>query len=280
MIASLFPQRTAPAMPLPRHDAASSCTVLLVDDDKDALDKLAKQLRDAYCLLMATSERSALHIIETHSVQLIISKIDLNRTDGCGWCTLLKSSPRFSHIPLILLMTRDTVAARIKSLESGADACIERSVPREYLQAQINSLLSNRARIKDYFAHSIYAHMNSAADSKENDAFLRGLNGVISDHLRNMDLNVDTLARLMHMSRPTFYRKLKSFSDLTPNELINVARLNKAAELISTSSHKVFEVAKMVGFNSQSNFGKAFLKQFNLTPTAYQRKTQRQIAQA
>jgi AraC-like DNA-binding protein len=116
--------------------------------------------------------------------------------------------------------------------------------------------------------------------SRENEAFLSRLNNLISDNLRNMDLSVDILARLMNMSRPTFYRKIKCLSDLTPNELINTARLNKAAELISTSDFKVFEVTKMVGFNSQSNFGKAFMKQFNVTPTEFQKKNQRRKAQA
>jgi AraC-like DNA-binding protein len=109
-----------------------------------------------------------------------------------------------------------------------------------------------------------------SSSSKENEKFLHKLNDYISGHLQNTDLDVDTLARLMNMSRPTFYRKLKCVSDLTPNELINVARLNKAAELISTTAYKVCEIAKMVGFNSQSNFGKAFLKRFNVTPTEYQ----------
>jgi AraC-like DNA-binding protein len=112
--------------------------------------------------------------------------------------------------------------------------------------------------------------MSTVTCSKEDEAFLNRLNDLISVNLRNIDLNVDLLARLMNMSRPTFYRKTKCISDLTPNELINVARLNRAAELISTARYKIFEVVKMAGFNSQSNFGKAFLKQFGVTPTQYQ----------
>jgi hypothetical protein len=36
---------------------------------------------------------------------------------------------------------------------------------------------------------------------------------------------------MMNMSRGTFYRKIKGLSDLTPNELIMLSRLKKAAEL-------------------------------------------------
>ncbi len=36
----------------------------------------------------------------------------------------------------------------------------------------------------------------------------------------------------MNISRPTLYRKISALSDLTPNELIKLCRLKKAAELI------------------------------------------------
>ena len=71
------------------------------------------------------------------------------------------------------------------------------------------------------------------------------------------------------MSRPTFYRKIKMVSDLTPNELINLARLKKAAELLAEGNYKIYEVACMVGYNSQTNFGRSFLKQFGITPRDY-----------
>ena len=58
-------------------------------------------------------------------------------------------------------------------------------------------------------------------------------------------------------------------SDLTPNELINLARLKKAAELLAEDNYKIYEVASMVGYNSQTNFGRSFLKQFGITPRDY-----------
>jgi len=252
--------------PMSGRDAASACTILLASHDKGELDMLGRLLGDTYDVLTAQNERIALYILETQSIHLIISNMDLGHTDGSKLCAQLKTSVHYAHVPVILLIGDSS--SRIKGLESGADACIERPLSREYLKAQVKNLLTNRARIKDYFAHSLYAHMSSS--SKEKEKFLHKLNDFISDNLQNVDLDVDTLAKLMNMSRPTFYRKLKSVSDLTPNELISVARLNRAAELISTTGHKVCEIAKMVGFNSQSNFGKAFLKRFHATPTEYQ----------
>lgn len=71
------------------------------------------------------------------------------------------------------------------------------------------------------------------------------------------------------LSRPTLYRKGKLISELSPNELINITRLKKAAELLADSNYEIYEVADMVGYSYQSNFGRNFLKQFGMTPSEY-----------
>jgi len=249
---------------------AMKSNVLLVDYDKEELDTLSGYLNDSYQLFTASHERAVMRIIETHPIHLIISSIELIDTDGSQLCAQLKSSAQYSHIPIILVLAGGAIPSRLKSLESGADAYIERPLSREYIKAQIKNLIANRARIKDYFAHNLFAYTDAHTCSKNNEVFLNRLNTLISHHLPNPDLDVDLLARLMNMSRPTLYRKIKCLSDLTPNELITIARLKRAADLISAADHKIFEIAKMVGFNSRSNFGKAFFKQFNVTPTAFQ----------
>jgi AraC-like DNA-binding protein len=52
-------------------------------------------------------------------------------------------------------------------------------------------------------------------------------------------------------------------------ELINITRLKKAAELLAEGSYKIYEVADMVGYASQTHFGRNFHKQFGMTPTEY-----------
>ncbi len=74
---------------------------------------------------------------------------------------------------------------------------------------------------------------------------------------------------MMNMSRPTLHRKTKSISGLTPNELINLTRLKKAAQLLAEGRYKIYEVAGMVGYSSQTYFGRNFLKQFGMSPSEY-----------
>ena len=117
-------------------------------------------------------------------------------------------------------------------------------------------------------------HIKSIAHSKADERFLEMLNETIEKHIEDVDLDVEKLARILNMSRITLYRKIKAISNFTPIELINVTRLKKAAELLAEGDHKIYEIADMVGFSSQSNLARNFHKQFNMTPTDYMQTKQ------
>ena len=110
-----------------------------------------------------------------------------------------------------------------------------------------------------------------SGDDREKVQILNQLQECLFHHACDKDLSADRLAKLMYMSRPTLFRKVKRLTGLTPNELIVEIRLKRAAALLAAGEYRVLEVARMVGYISQSGFGKSFLKQYKITPAAYQR---------
>lgn len=243
--------------------------ILLVDDNEEILSFIADDLEDKYKVITARDGQAAMLLLQEQPVQLVISDVMMPVMDGFELCRIIKSDFVSSHIPVILLTARNTMQSKIEGLELGADAYIEKPFSPEFLQAQIVSLLSNRHKIKSYYASTPLVHLRSMAYTSADEQFLEKLNDLINQHLNNIDLDVEQLADFMNMSRPTFYRKIKAISDLTPHELINIARLKKAASLLSTGSYKVNEVAELCGFASLTNFGKNFQKQFGILPSRY-----------
>ncbi len=120
-----------------------------------------------------------------------------------------------------------------------------------------------------HYSSSPLAHIKSIVNSKTDETFIKKLDTVIYENMADHDLNVETLAEIMHMSRSTLYRKIRDISNLSPNELINITRLKKSAELLKTGKYKIFEVAETVGYNSPTSFGRNFQKQFEMTPSEY-----------
>jgi two-component system, cell cycle response regulator len=243
--------------------------LLLVDDNEEILEFLEHELDEKYTILKATDGQQALELLKENAVQLVISDVMMPVMDGFELCRIIKTGFEYSHIPVILLTARNTLQSKIEGLELGADAYIEKPFSPEYLQVQIANLLINRNKIKEYFASSPLVHIKSMAYSKADELFLEKINESILENLGDTELDVEKLARLVNMSKPTLYRKIKSLSDLSPNEIINITRLKKAAELLVEGHYKIYEVANMVGYASQTNFGRNFLKQFGMTPSDY-----------
>jgi DNA-binding response OmpR family regulator len=243
--------------------------ILLVDDEEEILEFLERILRNKYTVFKAESAQEALKVLEAEAIQLVVSDIMMPETDGFELCKIIKSNFEYSHIPVILLTAKNTIQSKIEGLELGADAYIEKPFSKEHLQAQIASLIANRNLVREYFANSPLVHIKSMAHSKADERFLETLNETIYKNIEDADLDVEKLAHILNMSRITLYRKIKAISNLTPIELINITRLKKAAELLAQGDYKIYEVADMVGFSSQSNFARNFHKQFNMTPTDY-----------
>ncbi|WP_134090416.1 response regulator [Olivibacter sp. XZL3] len=249
--------------------ATGKPNLLLVDDHREILDFLADDLQDHYQVFTATDGREALACLADESVQLIISDIMMPVMDGYALCETVKSTVEYCHIPIILLTAKNTLQSKIQGLEFGADAYVEKPFSPEYLQVQIANLLANRNKLREYFASSPLVHIKTMAHSKSDELFLEKLNDLIQQKLENPGLDVEHLADSMCMSRPTLYRKIKAISNLTPNELINVARLKKAAELLAEGGLKIYEIAERVGYSSQTHFGRNFHKQFGVSPSEY-----------
>jgi AraC-like DNA-binding protein len=136
---------------------------------------------------------------------------------------------------------------------------------------QINSLLQNRSKIRSYYANNPLAHIKTMAFTRADEQFLESLNAVVLSHMEDSELDVEYLAKFMNVSRPTLYRKLKEITDLSPNEIINIVRLKKAAELLAEGSFSILEISNKVGYTSATHFSRNFQKRFGLLPSEYGR---------
>lgn len=244
-------------------------TILVVEDNEDLMDFIGQEANEYYNIVTASDGAEALLMLDDYSVQLIVSDIMMPVMDGFTLLKRVKSDIESSHIPVILLTAKNTTQSRLEGLELGADAYIEKPFSMDILLAQIANLLNNRNSMRNYYFNSPVANMKSIASSKADEKFLERLNNIILEHINNIDLNVEMIADQMNISRPTLYRKINALSNLTPNDLIRITRLKKAAELILQGKMKIYEISEAVGFNSQSYFSRSFSKQFGMSPSQF-----------
>ena len=82
----------------------------------------------------------------------------------------------------------------------------------------------------------------------------------------NTNCNVSDIAKHCLLSESGLYNIFKKESDLTPNELIQKTRCQKAVVMLTTTNKSVEEISSSLGFSSTSYFRKVLYKHTKKTP--------------
>jgi len=248
----------------------TKANVLLIDDHAELLEFIADDLMEDYHITKCASALDAYSLFEHENFDLIVSDVMMPDMDGFEFCEKVKSDMNLAHIPVILLTAKNTIESKIKGLEYGADAYIEKPFSLAFLRAQIASLLKNRTRVKEFFFKNPASQIQQIGQNQSDKEFLMKIEDIILQNLENPQFNVDKMADILCMSRPTLYRKINVVSSLSPNELINLTRLRKAAELLAQGKLKIYEISNLLGYSSAQHFSRNFQKQFAVSPSEYQ----------
>lgn len=251
--------------------------VVIISSSRDNLQQLSDRLSGEYHLHTVSEYSLLLNVCKKYPVNIILCMEGASTRGIFNLCRRIKNNNRLAHLPVILITGKERMFERLRSLEAGADVHIGGPIFREHLHMEIKNLVANRSRIR---RHVIGAgrQVGKKPLMPQRELLIK-LNECKSELLEHKKADVKQLAILMHMSRPTLYRKLKGLTDLTPNEWINKVKLERAAELLEEGQLRAYQVARLLGYPSQSSFGKMFLRQFKVTPATFQRmkKTGRQF---
>ena len=95
---------------------------------------------------------------------------------------------------------------------------------------------------------------------------------VINKNLDNAELNVDTIAEAVGISRGHLYRRMKQLTNQSPHDLIRNIRLKQAANLLSTGNHSIAEVMYACGFSNAASFSTMFKNFYGMSPREYMRE--------
>ena len=240
--------------------------MLIVDDNREMLNFLAGSFSDKYSILTAEDGVEALERLKENEVTLIVSDWMMPRMNGVEFCKEVRANQSTSHIPFILLTAKTDTNSKIEGMDCGADAYIEKPFSVQYLEACIKNLVDLRNLLRQKFSKMPLVPLNSIANNTVDDQFLTRMNEIIEENFSNPELSVDFLAERLCISRSGLFAKIKTLANITPNELIQVVRLKKAAALLSENKYRINEICYMVGFNNPSYFAKCFQKQFGMKP--------------
>lgn len=253
-----------------KQEAENRPLVLLIEDNTDMRHYIKYILSDEYQIYEAENGTQGIDKAIKSIPELIICDVMMPEKDGFEVCRILKENISTSHIPIVILTACSLDHQKAVGFESGAEAYIPKPFNAELLKIRVRKLIENRRRIKEIFASTSFIgteKKNTLADKEQE--FIDHFKMYVEKNIANPELNVDDIARALGLSRVQLYRKLKSLTDYTPNELIRIVRLKHAVRLLSTRAKSVSEVAYESGFSSPSYFTKCFKENYKCSPSEY-----------
>ncbi len=243
-------------------------SILIVDDNADILTYIEELLKEQYTVHSAENGTEALELAKRKNPDLILSDIMMEGMDGYELCKAIKQNLGTSHIPVILLTAKKGVEPRIKGIETGADAYIEKPFNVKLLLTQISELIKHRDKLKTRYS-SMDSGLKDISPTSVDEKFLQEVIAVIDSDIQNPQLTVNTISDNLKISHDQLYRKIKSLSGLSANQFIRLTRLKKAVAILKGRAFSVSEVGYQVGFNSPSYFTKCFKDEFGVSPTEF-----------
>lgn len=243
----------------------SKTSVLIIDDNADIRSYVHGLLHTDYTVIEAADGSEGIRKAMKYVPDLIISDVMMPGIDGIECCRRLKSELQTCHIPVILLTACSLDEQRIQGYDGGADSYISKPFSSQLLLARVRNLIDSHRRLKQFFGDGQTLAKEDVCDMDKD--FVEKFKALIDAKMGDSNLNVEDLGKDMGLSRVQLYRKIKSLTNYSPNELLRIARLKKAASLLASSDMTVSEIGYEVGFSSPSYFTKCYKEQFGESPT-------------
>ncbi len=250
--------------------------ILIVDDNDDLRTYMRSYLEKEYQITEAIHGKMGMEKATEQVPDLIISDVMMPEMDGYQFCKQIKTDPRTSHIPVILLTARASTESKMEGLETGADDFITKPFDPPELMIRIKNLIQQRLKLRQLFMEKLsqgeelvlFELPLEGITGMDKDFLLKAIQ-VVEENLSDLDYDTERFSTDMALSRIQLYRKLKALVNHTTAEFIREIRLNKAAELLRNKSATVTQIAYAVGFNTLSYFTKCFKEKFGVLPSEY-----------
>ncbi|MBO0933018.1 ATP-binding protein [Fibrella aquatilis] len=254
--------------------SAEDPLILLVEDNDDVRLFIRSSLDNHYHVIEAADGEEGVRLARQHVPDLVITDLMMPKLNGYEVCATLKADERTSHIPVLMLTAKADLDSKLEGLKTGADSYLAKPFNGRELLAQLASLIQNRRQLRDYYTRTgngLWPTEATTLPSME-QVFLNRVRAAIETHLADEQYSLDRLSDDVGMSRTQLHRKLKALTNQSPGDLLRLARLQHAHDLLRANVGTVAEVAYQVGFGNPANFATSFSRHFGYAPSEVKKR--------
>jgi twitching motility two-component system response regulator PilG len=122
-------------------ESGGSGTKVLVIDDSNTIRRSAEIFlrQGGHDVVLAEDGFDALSKVNDHDPQLIFCDILMPRLDGYQTCAIIKRNPRFAHVPVIMLSSKDGLFDKARGRMVGSEDYLTKPFTKEQLLRAVES---------------------------------------------------------------------------------------------------------------------------------------------
>jgi adenylate cyclase len=138
-------RQATPAEPGAGRQAERRDVILVVDDNEDNRDMLARRLkRQGHEVLTAAGGNAALTALAGAPVDLVLLDVMMPDLDGYAVLQRLKADPALRDIPVLMISALDELESVVRCIELGAEDYLSKPFDPVLLQARIGACLEKK----------------------------------------------------------------------------------------------------------------------------------------
>ena len=198
--------------------------------------------------------------------------------DGFDMCRQVRNTELLNHIPVIMVTAKVTHEDRLRGLEAGADAYLEKPFHADELNVRVEKLLEQRNLLRQKYSQQVEEEKVQESEQESsyvhdaNKIFLAKVTDAVREMLKEGKIDYDMLAYNLCLSRAQLNRKIKAITGYTTTDLILQIRISIAKHLLDSTDEPIWSIAMKCGMDNDSYFCTLFKKSTGITPLQYKNR--------
>ncbi len=242
--------------------------ILLVDDEELAI----RGIEQGVCwekinvdrVYKAHSKDTAVRMIETYDIDIIISDIEMPNGNGLELIRWVRSNRRKSMN--IFYTGHAEFSYAQEAIRLGVEDYLLKPIPYEELE---RTILRAEEKISGGESREAIEEIWSEVAREEDDvSSVEAVKKFIQENLAE-DLQRDTLAAVVHMNPAYLSRMFKKQEGVSLSEYIMQKRITVAKQLLHRTNLPVSTIADRVGISFATYFNKLFKERESMSPLQY-----------
>ncbi|MEK8126438.1 response regulator [Paenibacillus filicis] len=246
--------------------------VLLVEDEdviREGISSLIRQASPYFNVVKeAAHSREALDYLNRNVVDMVVTDIRMREMNGLQ--LLEKIREQFEDMPLLIISGYSDFSYAQKALQYGVSDYLLKPIDRKQLVCaldKIHALLQRRSG-KSLEPAETTEEPEERPVGAERRRLIRKVKEYIEAHPEG-DLRLQTLADYVHLNSAYLSQLFKQETGINLSDQITTVRIDRAKYLLAHTELKIYDIARLSGYQSPKHFMLVFKQQVGLTPGTY-----------